>query len=237
MRKKYFIALLFLLVLAKWLTHKPTVVLVPALFRFKEAHDWMRDYKTVIYRKPEDIPNKAHEAAFYFKYLIEKYNALPDAILFVQDDTGPDTIARIKCLKTNKDWGWSPLNQPQAFFKDRALKEYWRDDLMTKCWFRLARDFGFDLPENPIVSTYCCSEFAVTRSRVRQYSHQQYKDAFFTLMESSECNAGSELGRGAWAVEHLQHVIFGLQPLQMAALNNTEWCRRFKADCPESNCV
>jgi len=164
-------------------------------------------------------------------------NSLPQTILFTQDDTGQDTVDRIKCLRTERDWGWTPLNQPQAFFKERYLKQYWSDQQMWACWYRLAHDFGIELTEQPVVNTYCCSEFAVTRSRVRQYSHQQYKDAFFTLVESSECNAGSDLGRGGWAVEHLQHVIFGNQPLQMQDLNNTEWCKRFKPSCVETNCL
>ena len=225
------------------LPRTPTVVLVPALFRHTlEDRPWMQEYDTVVYQKlrpdaPHYIPNKAHEAAFYFKYLVDNYERLPDVVLFTQDDTGQDTVDRPKCLRTRSDWGWSPLNQPQAFFKDRALKQYWGDQLMWKCWYRLAADFGVALPEQPVVSTYCCSEFAMTRSRVRQHSHKAYKDAYDTLMLSDECNAGSHLGRGAWAVEHLHHHIFGNMPLQMEALNNTEWCKRFMADCHESNCL
>ena len=202
----------------------------------------MLEYDTAVYQKlspdaPNYIPNKAHEAAFYFKYLVDSYDRLPDVVLFTQDDTGQDTVDRLKCLRTGADWGWTPLNQPQAYFKDRVLKQYWGEELMWKCWYRLAADFGVELPEQPVVSLYCCSEFAVTRSRVRQYSHQAYKDAYGTLMLSDECNAGSHLGRGAWAVEHLHHHLFGNMPLQMDALNNTEWCKRYMAGCHESNCL
>jgi len=84
--RAYFIIFLFCLVVAKWITQRKSVVLVPALFRHTlEEREWMRGYPTAVYQKhnpeaPNYIPNKGYEAAFYFKYIVDNYDALPQTI-------------------------------------------------------------------------------------------------------------------------------------------------------------
>ena len=43
--------------------------------------------------------------------------------------------------------------------------------------------------------------------------------------------------RALGAVVQLNRTRAGNMPLQMDALNNTEWCKRYMAGCHESNCL
>jgi hypothetical protein len=219
------------------------LVVVPALYRKQLAQvPWLAEFETRLYQRTQPgredyVPNRADEAAVFMKYLVDRYYHLPEVVAFLQDDAGPDTVGRLHCLRVGRDWGWTNLNEPASFFKNRRLDDFLGRANWVACYRRLAGDFQVPLPAAPVVNTYCCSEFAVTRNAVHRYSRAVYRSAYDTLVTSSECNpgGGGERGLGGWALEHLHHAIFG-RSLAMEPLSMEEMCERFRPACNFSSC-
>jgi len=234
--------------------------LVPAMWLTKyPSSSWHKEFKTCVYQRHNSnersfVFNRGFEAGIYLRYIVDHYDSLPDIVAFVQEDATSDIGDRLACLRTNKDWGWTPLNM--FFVEDRDLS-IWRSrgvaDAVHACWYNLAADFGIVLPtaDDPVVSFYCCAYFAITRKQIRLHSRKSYASAYQRVVNLELCstdemwngrsvppNAGDK-DTSAGAFEHLQHSILGGQPLRMTPFTNSDWCFRFLPSdvCPGSPCI
>ena len=218
------------------------VIVVPALFHKRyDQLQFLQRYDTVLYQRknssePNYIVNRGHEAAVFLKYIVDRYDNLPDISIFVQDDVGEDTQKRMQCLRRDADWGWTNLNQQESFFRNRKLDTFFGQRNWRKCFHAFADVFGVTLPDVTNINTYCCSEFALTRSHIRKHTLDSYMHAFRLVTTDARCNDDSPLGLGAWALEHLHHHVLGGMPLQMNPLSPAQACERFVPYCVESPC-
>ena len=207
--------------------------------------------------------NRGFEAGIFLRFIIDHYTSLPPIIAFVQEDAGSpvnchitmhcNIDARLRCLRTDNDWGWAPLN---FYFVNRRGLFIWRDrgeeDAVHACWAKLAGDFDKPIPEatDPIVSFYCCAYFAVTKSQILRHPLRSYAAAYDRIVNAERCfpdktwqgrnitNFGNDKDTSAGAFEHLQHMLLGGQPLRMEPFAVSDWCLRFLPNnvCPGSPC-
>ena len=235
--------------------------LVPAMWStVYPSRPWHRLFQTCVYQRhdpsaPAFVPNQGFEAGIYLRYIVDHYDTLPSVIAFVQEDAGDDIGSQLSCLRLNHDWGWTPLNL--YFFGTRDIS-MWRKfagngDAVHACWTRLAADFNVLLPvdADPVVSSYCCAYFAVTRDQVHRHSRASYVAAYERIVLATRCfsdtvwqgrnitNFGNDKDTSAGAFEHLQHTLLGGQSLRLEPFSQAEWCKRFLpvSSCPGSPCL
>ena len=234
------------LVPAMWITQYPSSV-------------WHTNFQTCVYQRhneyaPAFVFNRGYEAGIYLRYVIDHYFSLPDIVAFVQEDASVEIGNRIACLRNDTDWGWAPLHT--QFISDRDLT-IWRQegfaDATHACWSGLASDFNvsISLTSDPVVSFYSGAYFAVTRQALLRNTRAAYASAYARIVLADKCssdkvwqgrpitNFGTSKGTSAGAFEHLQHVLIGGNPLQMAPYSQFDWCGRFvpNSRCYGSPCV
>lgn len=229
-------------------------VLVPAMWSTEyPSQQWHRKYQTCVYQRHDPsisayVPNFGFEAGVYLRYIVDHYDSLPSIVAFIQEDATTEIESQMSCLRTDVDWKWTPLNT--YFFRLRDLS-VWRErgygDAVHACWNRLAADFNIYLPvhADPVVSTYCCAYFAVTRDQIHKHSRASFAAAYERVVLADRCftdstwqgrnitNYGNDKDTSAGAFEHLQHAILGGQALQMEPFSQEDWCLRF---LPDSEC-
>ena len=236
----------------------PFVVVVPA-FWIKPRMPWLDGFNTCIYQRhsenaPSYVINKANEAGVYLRYIVDHYENLPQVVAFVQDDTDEDFGQRIGSLREDLDWGWAPLD-PKSFVSNRNL-DIWRSqknvDMVHACWVELGSIFGVNIPttSDPIVSFYCCANFALTSTQIRKHPRSAYLEAYYKLVLRSSCSSNSTWNNrplipqpedskhaNGGAFEHLNHALLGGQKLNMEPFGMKEWCLRYKSNYLGSPCI
>ncbi|KAI4869223.1 hypothetical protein F4820DRAFT_45227 [Hypoxylon rubiginosum] len=169
--------------------------------------------------------NKGREAMAYLTYIVDRYDDLPDAVLFVHasrfqwhnDDPDYDVVPALRSFRLPylREAGYVNLRCVWAIgcpaeihpVEDEDDEEEQRDksDITTKSIFR--RAFQELLPEVPVpavVAVSCCSQFGVTRATIKRHPRERYLRFRNWLLETSLDDSLS--GR---VMEFLWHIIFG----------------------------
>ncbi|KAJ5907211.1 uncharacterized protein N7473_004127 [Penicillium subrubescens] len=200
------------------------------------------NWHTNIYRA--DVPpgeadltvpvNKGNEAMVFLTYIIDRYDTLPDVIVFMHggryqwhnDNPLYDSVISINDLQlpyvrstgyVNLRCSWvvgCPAElEPARYFRERPED----NGHPTAVEFpdRFIELFPNEtLPE--VIGTACCSQFAVSREKVRERGIEHYERARRFLIETS---LGSEISGRIF--EYAWHIMFG-QPPQNCP--DVRWC-------------
>lgn len=179
-----------------------------------------------------------------------------------------DILQWIDCLVPTMNY--TSLNT--LFIGDRGVS-FWNHEgivpLNEACWRALAAVFGLELTPGgvtePVVSCYCCQQFAISRDQVRRFSKAQYKAAYKMIGGGDYCYRGTidpdriwsmnqpwiskehidpkvAKKRGATtqgdAMEHLVHFLLGGEPLRSQPYDTAGYCRNFLPafECSGSPC-
>jgi cephalosporin hydroxylase len=164
--------------------------------------------------------NKGHEVSSFVKYIISRYDNLPDSVAFVhghesawhQPPNFADTIRRAKTNIT----GYVSLNarflgalQPQHLVD---VKEMWAN--------LMAKHLGpFPCTDN--VYPPCCAQFAVTRERIRAVPLALWED----ILEFS-IGRGWDRSQELRRIEFVWHMLFG-QPCIMPTRDEKTYVETF----------
>ena len=202
--------------------HAAQIVVVPAVF-----HEWDRrgpppwacpradhdSYRVAwpLYQRtdPADpvtyVPNQAYEAGVYLKYVVDHYNDLPEAMVFVQANT--DIVLKHKVVKMSLARRINSLNvtalrkaninylpMSDVFVPSRSPAHYDRRghaDEVRQCWLRVASWFGnghvFAAGTDPTVGFYCCNYFMVLRESIWRHPLSTWRGAYQALVVNGRC--------------------------------------------------
>ncbi|EPS34971.1 hypothetical protein PDE_09936 [Penicillium oxalicum 114-2] len=183
--------------------------------------------------------NKGNEAMVFLTYIIDRYDHLPDVSLFLHGDRyqwhndNPlyDSVISIKDLQLDyvQEAGYVNLRctwivgcpaelEPARYLRDRPHDP----DHPTAMEFPdhfMALFPGEQVPE--IVGAACCSQFAVSRDRIRARDREHYLRARRFLIETSLDSQTS--GR---IMEYVWHIMLG-KPAQYCPDARQCYCRTY----------
>lgn len=235
------------------------IVLVPAMWvNSYPVKPWHREYDVCAYQRknptaPAYVPNLSFEAGIYLRYIVDHYHALPEIMIFIQEDAGPDEHMYMRCLRRDDlSWNWSPVTVHDYWQRGPEIWKNICEEDVHACWVALAADFNIELPTAtlPRVGMYGRANFAITGEQVRRTPYASYLAAYTRLVLSPHCTKEdvwngkpitkrcSDKDTGGCTFEHLHHALLGGQPLVMDRFTQKEWCARYvKSDvCPGSLC-
>lgn len=141
------------------------------------------------------IPNRGFEATAYLKYIIERYDSLPEAVAFIHgheeaphQQGGRHMFDLIHEANINK-YGYVPLNNSwRCVISPSQMRNFMHR------WHEL---LNVPMPERFVVDTG--AQFVVTRERILSNTKEQYQ-YLFDQIESKD---------DATILEHVWHYIFG----------------------------
>ncbi|CAF1131727.1 unnamed protein product [Rotaria magnacalcarata] len=215
-------------------------------------------------RRPYNWPycrNVHEEAGVYLQFIYDYYYNLPEKILFLHGNPfahSKDPIRTALCIRDDVHY----TNINSLWIQNRRWTSWGRsplfnESLMYRCARRLLQllDFNADLQLNPdmhnskddsIISTYCCAQFYVTKQRIHHYTYEQWsklyhasQDPYCTTHHDQEEPGRVGVKWFGGSLEHLWHVILGLQPTNMPKPmvgTNTDRCHLFRSSCDGSPC-
>lgn len=152
----------------------------------------------------ETVPNVGYEASAYLKYIIERYDSLPEYVAFIHGHEEADhqlggrpMLDMIRTANIKK-YGYVPLNNA------------WRNVLsvthlngMQEKWSKM---FTAPMPDRFTVDTG--AQFVVSRERILSNRKSKYEFLYEIISEKTD----------ATILEHMWHYIFGepisMQPVQ-----------------------
>ncbi|KAJ5706673.1 hypothetical protein N7488_006474 [Penicillium malachiteum] len=174
--------------------------------------------------------NKGNEAMVYLTYLIDRYDSLPDVMVFVHggryqwhnDNPLYDSVISIKDLQlqfvrqsgyVNLRCAWA-IGCPAELEPARYLRER-PDDVGHPTAMEFPNGFmelfpGEEVPE--VVGVPCCSQFALSREVVRARGKEEYERMRKWLIESPlDAGTSGRIFEYAWHSMHSILVIMGLR--------------------------
>lgn len=188
------------------------------------------------------MPNRGREAPSYLRYIAERYDTLPQWVIFLQGKPhgDPSLLNRVSdCLWREEPREWTvdaaadflPI-VPTIYVTDRSLHyEDWQPGY-TELWNQWGTGFPFEetphLPRSPkgirTVSFDCCAQFLASRRALRRNPRQLYEvgSEVALTFDGASAEKATQLDKRAnfglnWAgsaFEHIWHVLLG-QPARM----------------------
>ena len=188
------------------------------------------------------MPNRGREAPSYLRYIAERYDTLPQWVIFLQGKPhgDPSLLNRVSdCLWREEPREWTvdaaadflPI-VPTIYVTDRSLHyEDWQPGY-TELWNQWGTGFPFEetphLPRSPkgirTVSFECCAQFLASRRALRKNPRQLYEvgSEVALTFDGASAEKATQLDKRAnfglnWAgsaFEHIWHVLLG-QPARM----------------------
>lgn len=227
---------------------KDSIELVVASMK-KENVTWLdnylMDWKKVIYvvddpKALHTVPvNKGREAMVFLTYIIERYDSLPENIIFHHaerfqwhnDDPNYDSLPLLQRFRIEhlRDQGYVNLRCAWVLGCPSEIKPF-EDDfeptgdvpVHAKHVYKTAFEQLFPGAEVPtVIGVTCCSQFAVTKETVRSRPREDYVSYRDWLTKAS---LGDDLsGR---VLEYSWHIIFGKEPVHCPAAPDC-YCRLY----------
>ena len=210
-------------------------------------------------RPPYDwpyCPNGREESGVYLQFIRDFYYDLPKKMLFIHGNPflhSKDAIEKALCI--HDDVHFVHIND--AWIQNRTWIMWPRDptdniSMGYKCAAHILNLFHYDAefilnPSNhtpkdeSVVSTFCCAQFYVTKQRIHRYKYRIWS-ALYNLSRQSFCSTPIDreiVGEPVikffgGSLEHLWHVILGLQPINSRIEPNN--CFLFRPSCSKSSC-
>jgi hypothetical protein len=141
------------------------------------------------------IPNSGYEASVYLKYIIERYDSLPDHVAFIHGHEEADHQLggrpMLEMIKTAniKKYGYVPLNNAwRNVLSGMQLVQF------TDRWKQL---FTAPMPDRFTLDT--AAQFVVSRERILANPKSKYEFLYDTIDTKDD----------ATILEHMWHYIFG----------------------------
>ncbi|NBS67517.1 DUF3431 domain-containing protein [bacterium] len=179
---------------------------------YKEDLEWLKDFEGGVFVIDHDgadpspfepfatIPNSGYEASAYLKYIIERYDSLPDYVAFIHghEEADHQLAGRpmLELIRTAniKKYGYVPLNNA------------WRNVLsitqLNGFGERWSQLFTAPMPDRFIVDT--AAQFIVSKERILANRKSKYEFLYETIDTKDD----------ATILEHMWHYIFG-EPISM----------------------
>ncbi|OTB08003.1 hypothetical protein M426DRAFT_52592 [Hypoxylon sp. CI-4A] len=203
--------------------------------------------------------NKGHEAMVYLTYIIDRYDYLPETILFVHasrfqwhnDDPDYDMFPTLRNLRlpylreagyVNLRCVWTigcpaeirPFEDEEGENTEEQQGGASSKPVSAKGVFR--RAFQELLPEVPVptlVAVSCCSQFGVTRETIQRYPKERYVRFRDWLVDTPlEDSLSGRVMEFSW------HIIFGKEAYHCPSAKEC-YCNVFglcDLECSESSC-
>ena len=175
--------------------------------KYKEDISWLKDLKCkyVVYDKSKDIPNIGREAETYLRYIIERYDSLPEYVLFLQgypfDHLHIGTINYLNKL-INTPYPPNcvvPLHKMHSFWTDRQVNPY-------KSFSAL-----FDAEPPPLFWHVTGAQYLVHKSCILNRSKKFYETIRQVLVDTYDLIESPKNSLVCpWALEALWPCIFNI---------------------------
>lgn len=147
-----------------------------------------------------NISNGGDESHAYLRYMVDRYDDLPTAIVFIHGHRTSwhqqaDILTTLESMKFPKDFRYRNLNneqEPQCFAIDlpsvpgsHGINK--RDHIarLRKFWPRLESEYGA-LEAFPIWCTYCCGQFVVSKEAIRAHPRRFYMNLLEAAVDGDE---------------------------------------------------
>jgi len=162
--------------------------------RYNKSVDFLKEIKiphTVIEKGdgPGQVPNKAHEASSYLKYIIDKYDTLPENMIFIHDgNTSWHHIGKI----TEKINEWidiyEKMNKGYYEFNATTINKSNPKDYMagyTDFWDSCMKsEFGEYKDAFPEEGK-CCAQFIVSKKVIHRHQKSFYQTMYDWLINKT----------------------------------------------------
>ncbi|KAL1526339.1 hypothetical protein AB1Y20_015053 [Prymnesium parvum] len=168
----------------------------------KESLGWLQELQmpTLVYRRyvhdgPYVVPNVFHEHAVYLRYICAFYDELPALSLFIHGhraswhhrETPPvaSQLQRINLKAAAAAGGvFKSFNDVRQCWRDGEAM--WRAETAAQVhgWARSLRPILGNPPDPPIIrEAYCCTQFIVSRDRIRARPHSFWRALLADLLD------------------------------------------------------
>jgi len=184
----------------QWLQDQPFCFIVSEKFESRTAK--FLDY---------GVPNKGNEASSYLNFIVGQYDALPDTMLFLQDQQtskhNQNMVLILRQLHLDAA-PYLPLNSVYMPFMDPRdfcnVRKCIRESGITRYLNRSA------LPLHHMdVAFTCCAQFVVSKEAVLSRPRAMYQDLYRYMVSASDFGQRSDSFARGECLEVLWHVIFG----------------------------
>ena len=184
--------------------------------KYKEDTSWLEPVydKCVIYDKSKDYPNVGREAETYLRYIIEKYDNLPEVVVFTQaniaDHRGSNDVKILTTMEEQAlqhgysfphvaphDWVWGPdfnlVDQDNKKYKDPM---YYHDKNVISYYEYFKKILGFSIFPYPMY-IYPNALFAVRKDKILRNTKAFYENIIRTV-NHSEWNVEAYFMERSW---------------------------------------
>eukprot|EP00668_Euglena_longa_P033278 GGOE01042820.1.p1 GENE.GGOE01042820.1~~GGOE01042820.1.p1 ORF type:complete len:432 (-),score=46.20 GGOE01042820.1:91-1317(-) len=242
-------------------TWVPPAPMELVIARHSENVSWLTDLRmpVTVYEhfddtSPHFIPNLAAETSSYLKFIIDRYDTLPDVTVFVQGNGNHHNWRLhewVEALRPDME-GWVHLNSDPTWSNEiltgRVLKEVHPGiRRLVAAWNAAGYHIGdrwIEDLEAKRLRAYCCQQFAASRATIRQLPREFYS-ILFSLITDVRGYAPGFGAEGDWflekrywgagVMEHLWHAMWG-ENFTMAAYTRADFCHYFRPEPPHSPC-
>jgi hypothetical protein len=160
------------------------------------------------------IPNKGNEASSYIKYIIERYDTLPERIAFIHGHEDSYHYKHDKPLldlieAANPSYGYIPLNGWVRYYRFMNEEEVLNS---PKLWDTLGLPSNIKPKIGSVLLFEPNGQFIVSRQRIHLHPKEVYEKMYEALMneEKEWCpHEKQEIYKLTHVLENVFHIIFG----------------------------
>ena len=168
-----------------------------------------KDFESIFVYDQRDGPVRGDECTAYLDYIVSNYETLSDFTVFLQGD--PDRHMFLSYLSTALA-GIVSGRYSVPFLHLNFHRHY---QTTTPCMRDVEKLILSNVPEDavlPLIGTYCCAQFIVSRDRIVANSRNFYANAL-SLVNGSVADVCSPVpprrSSHCYVLEYLWHVVFG----------------------------
>jgi len=154
--------------------------------------------------------NSGHESSSYAKYIVSRYDRLPDSVAFVHGHENSWHQFKAVPLKTLikhanvTEMGFVSLNNQFSRVVDQDIP------LMEAIWDALLKPYLGAFPCRAGIVSPACAQFVVSRSRIMALPRQAYQGILeFSQGEGWKTSNRGMLHHGTLLLEHMWPIVFG----------------------------
>jgi len=143
--------------------------------------------KSIVLKKGEEIPNKAHEATTYLHYMIKNYDNLPENMIFIHDEN-ESWHHDGKITERIYEWIEKYEKNGKTYYeindKEQNVKE-WNNKTHEKFWNEVFLDYFGEYDKCKKVDGKCCAQFIISKNNILQHPKSLYEKYYNWLVTNT----------------------------------------------------
>jgi len=143
--------------------------------------------KSVVLKKGNEIPNKAHEATTYLYFIINNYDNLPENMFFIHDEDESwhhDGKISERIYEWIEKYEINGKTYYEVNDKEQNVKS-WNNKTHEKFWNEVFKDYFGEYDKCKKVDGKCCAQFIVSKKNIQKHPKWLYEKYYKWLVENT----------------------------------------------------